>query len=269
MVDEQTAETFSPWTDKKPLRSLTPVLRGADRLRCSLIPSLLAARRTNETLANSRIELFEIAKIYLPRGKKLPDEQYVLSVTSGGGFTDVKGLVEALVSALNPKLELAADDAGTQLLDPARSCRLSLDGKLLGVVGEVLPEGLRKFELRNPCTVAEIKLAPLVGAAELIPQHVPQSPYPAVARDLNLVVDEGVRWAGVAATVRENCGEYFERLDYLDTYRDPQKLGADKKSLLLSISLRWREGTMTNQQADELRDKIVEACGRKHGAELR
>jgi len=269
VLDEKAAGTFSPWTDQEPLRSLTPVLRGADRLRCSLIPSLLTARRTNEALANSRIELFEIAKIYLPRGKKLPDEQYVLSITSGQGFAAVKGLIEGLVSNLNPALELAADDAGVDLLDPAGSCRLSLDGKPLGIVGEVLPEGLKKFELRNTTTVAEIKLAPLVEAAELIPQYTAQSPYPAVARDLNLVVDESVRWADVAATVRENCGEYFERLDYLDTYRDPERLGVDKKSLLLSISLRWREGTMTNQQADDLRDKIVAACGKKHGAELR
>ena len=70
VVDEQSSAALSPWTDAEPLRSLMPVIRGANCLRRSLVPSLLAARRTNEALANPEIELFEIAKIYLPRPKR-------------------------------------------------------------------------------------------------------------------------------------------------------------------------------------------------------
>ena len=155
------------------------------------------------------------------------------------------------------------------LLDPGASCRLQLGGEAFGYVGQVSEEGLKWFDLRSAATVAEVKLAPLVAAAELIPRHAPQPPYPAVARDLNLVVEEAVRFADVAATVRENCGDYFENLQYLDTYRDAQRLGPGRKSLLLTIALRSAEGTMTNQQADEIRDRIVAACGKRHGAELR
>ncbi len=85
---------------------------------------------------------------------------------------------------------------------------------------------------------------------------------------MNLVVDESVRWADVAATVREHGGPGFESLDYRDTYRDAKRLG-DKKSLLFSIALRSPDGTLTSQQADEVRDRIVAACKAKHGAELR
>jgi phenylalanyl-tRNA synthetase beta chain len=102
-----------------------------------------------------------------------------------------------------------------------------------------------------------------------VPRYVPQSPYPAVTRDLNLVVDEAVRWADVASTVRASGGPCFESLDYRQTYRDPQRLGANRKSLLFSIALRSAEGTLTSQQADELRDQIVAACRANHGAELR
>ena len=126
-----------------------------------------------------------------------------------------------------------------------------------------------QFDLRGPATVAEIRLAPLVDAADLVPRCVPQSSYPAVTRDLNLVVDESVRWADVAATVRSSGGPLFESLEYRDTYRDPQRLGGDKKSLLLTIALRWAEGTLTSGQADEVRDQVVAACRAKHGAELR
>ena len=117
--------------------------------------------------------------------------------------------------------------------------------------------------------MAELKLSLLFEAANLIARHEPQPPYPAVSRDLNFVVDETVRWAEVAATVRAHCGEHFEDLQYCDTYRDPQRLGADKKSLLMTLALRSKTGTLTNQQADEIRDRIVAACREKHGAELR
>ena len=83
------------------------------------------------------------------------------------------------------------------------------------------------------------------------------------------MVDESVTWAAIAATVRANGGDSFEHLEYQDTYRDPQRLGKGKKSLLLSFSLRSDKGTFTNQEADEIRDTIVAACAKEHGAELR
>ena len=93
VVDEETAGTFGAWTDAEPLRSLTPVLRGADRLRTSLVPSLLAVRRTNEALSNPEIELFEIAKVYLPRAEKLPDDIKIEYRYAGEGtfWTDARG----------------------------------------------------------------------------------------------------------------------------------------------------------------------------------
>jgi phenylalanyl-tRNA synthetase beta chain len=109
----------------------------------------------------------------------------------------------------------------------------------------------------------------LIAAAELVPRYAPLPPYPAVTRDVNLVVGEPVRWADVAATVRTHGGDLLEELLYRDTYRDPQRLGPDRKSLLMTLSLRWREGTMTSQQADEVRDRVVAACAAAHGAELR
>ncbi len=72
LVEAGAAEAFSPWTGAPSLISSTPVLRRADRLRRSLIPSLLEARRNNEALANPRVELFEIARIYLSKKDSLP-----------------------------------------------------------------------------------------------------------------------------------------------------------------------------------------------------
>ena len=269
LVDEAMSQSMSPWTEAAALQSMMPVLRGADRLRRSLVPSLLAARRTNEALSNPDIELFEIAKVYLPHGDDLPDEEKLLALSSGRPFAEVKGVIEAIVESLRTKLDVRVVDAAVDVLDAGQSCRFELAGRMLGYVGRVSDEAQKRFDLRGPTTVAELRLAPLIEAAELAPQYVPLSTLPAVSRDINLVVDDAVRWADVATTVRKQCGAFFEALQYRDTYRDPQRLGAGKKSLLFSVDLRSTQATMTSQQADELRDRIVAACRKEHGAELR
>jgi len=267
-VDEPTS-SFSPWTVASPLRTAMPVVRGADHLRRSLIPSLLAARRANEALANPIIELFEIAKVYLPRPSELPEEPLLLSMVSGQDYAAVKGAVESLFCELKICGPFEADDAGLADFDPAASCRLRFRGETLGFIGRLTEDALKRFDLRGPTVAAELRLAPLVEAADLVPRCREQSPYPAVTRDLNLVVADGVRWAELAATVRREAGPCLEELRYCDTYRDEKRLGAERKSLLFSITLRSGECTFTNQRADEIRDRIVAACRAEHGAELR
>ncbi len=272
-VDEAAARAVQVWTQGDPLRSQTPVIRGADHLRTSLVPSLLGARLTNESLSNPLIELFEVAKIYLP-SQGLPEECWMLGISSGRPFAEVKGVVEAILAAINPQLEsqggcLSYENADLPLLDPDTSCRLFLDGQLLGYVGQLSAAGQKQSDLRGPSAVAELRLAALFERADLIPQYVPLPAFPAVSRDLNLVVDEAVRWAQIAASVRASGGPDLESFEYRDTYRDANRLGAGKKSFLFSIGLRSPAGTLTSQQADSVRDQIVAACRREHGTELR
>jgi len=260
-VDEDAVKAFSPWTDRPALKSETPILRGADHLRQSLIPSLLAVRKTNEGLSNLDIELYEIAKIYLPNGDDLPEEWWMLGLTTGGDYSHAKGVIEAIVSDLMPGAALDVDSLSDELLTDGRGARLRVGGELFGFIGEVSQQGLERFALRGPTTVAEIKLSALFAGATLIPQYTPPANFPAIQRDLNLEVDESVRWADVAANVRQAGGDLLEAVEYQDTYCDPQRLEKGKKRLLLRLRFRWAEGTLTNQEADDLRDRIVAATG--------
>jgi phenylalanyl-tRNA synthetase beta chain len=275
VVEEAWSEAFSPWTAAAPLRSSMPVLRRADRLRRSLVPSLLGARQTNESLANPVIELFEIAHVYLPQGPTaLPNEVLTLGLTSGGDYFAMKGLIEGLVDSLNPEAELEVRPTRQDLLDPQRAAELRVRAGdvrdlLLGYLGEVSRGGLKRFELRSATTVAEIKLSTLLEIADLIPQYHKLAAFPAVSRDLNLVVEERVRWSDMAKTVQQAAAPCVESISFQDVYRDPDRLGAGKKSLLFTLVLRSREGTLTNDEADHIRSRVVEACQTAHGAQLR
>ncbi|MCH5376177.1 MAG: phenylalanine--tRNA ligase subunit beta, partial [Planctomycetes bacterium] len=268
VVPESWHELFCPWGEFGPLQASTPMLKGADRLRCSLVPSLLESRRVNQSLGNPVIELFETARIYLPRAGQLPREQWTLGITSGGDFLRLKGVVEAVVTALNPALHFQVVDASQPLLDSGRSAELRIGERLLGYLGEVSAEGLKQCGLRSPTTVAELDLSVLAGIARLIPQHVDQSPYPPIDRDLNLIVDEEVRWSQLEQTVRDSAGPCLESVSYQETYRDPKKDGEGKKRQLFSITLRSSERTLTNEEADQIRDNVVAACHRVHAAVL-
>jgi phenylalanyl-tRNA synthetase beta chain len=160
-----------------------------------------------------------------------------------------------------------------KLLDERRSGELTValagESLLLGYLGEVTGAALDQFDLRSSSTVAELRLTALDKIAELVPQYSQPPVFPAVTRDLNLVVDDRIEWADVARTVRDVAGEFAEDLRFQDVYRDRERLGAGKKSLLFTLTLRSSAGTLTNEEADQIRARVVEACQSAHAAQLR
>ncbi|REJ65992.1 MAG: phenylalanine--tRNA ligase subunit beta [Planctomycetota bacterium] len=273
VVDEATSEAFSPWTDAAPLRTSTPLLRGATRLRRSLVPSLLTARRLNETLGNDPIELFELANIYLPQRSQLPVEERMLALTSGGDYFQLKGVLEAILAEIAPeaKFLISKDVPGGRLpLLSSRSAELVIGTEVCGYLGEVDASfAKRHFDLRRPASVAELMLRPLFAQARDVARYRPLSAYPAVTRDINFEVAQDVRWADLLGTVNETAGDLLETVEYIETYRDRERLGADKKSLVFKLSLRRDDGTLTSEEADRLRDAVERACHERHGAVLR
>jgi phenylalanyl-tRNA synthetase beta chain len=242
------------------------MLRGADRLRRSLVPSLLESRRTNESLANPVIELFETAKIYLPEDRP-PRELWMLALTSGRDFRHLKGVIESIMATLGID-DLVARPWRHELLDPQAACRIEVHGQLLGYLGQLSGEGGKRFGLRGRSTVAELLLEPLFQSARLVRKSQPLSPFPAMVYDLNLIVDEAVRWSQVISTVREAGSDIVENVDYLETYRSPDKDGPGKKRFIFSLTMRSDRGTLTGEQAEATRDRIVAACRKRFAARL-
>lgn len=278
LVPQKWSAAFSPWSDAEPMQASQPMLGvlekasqnigKVDLLRRSLLPSLLEARRINEHKSNLVIELFEIAKVYLPQTDRLPQEPWKITITTGNDFFALKGVIESLVAELNPAARLEVSACKLPLLDAERSCELKLQSALLGWIGEVDADATELFSLRNRCTVAEIDLAVLGSVAKLIAQHQPLSPFPAVSRDFNFVVDEGLAWSSLEETVRTSSGPLLESLKYRETFRDPKRDGPGKKRVLLSVTLRSADATLTGEQADEVCKLIIVGCKQLHSADL-
>jgi phenylalanyl-tRNA synthetase beta chain len=262
------AEGTGPWSEASPLRTATPFLRGADALRQSLIPSLLSARRDNEKVGNAPVELFEIAKVYLPRILQLPEEPWTLGLCSGRTFAELKGILESLLDQLHPGASWVVQSRSFPGVDPARSAALLLQGQFCGFVGEVASETRKQFDLHAPASVAELRIGELAQATVLIPKYVAAGSQPAMERDLNLILPEKSRWDALSQLISEQGNSLLESIEYRETYRDPGRDGPGRKRVLLSLRFRAPDRTLTSDEVDTCCRDIVAVCSRELGASL-
>lgn len=263
-------QMLSPWTDRPALVTETAMLKGARRLRRSLIPSLLESRAANWAAASLAADLFEIAHLYLPDDgeQALPREQYSLGLVSGGDFFEVKGLMELLCERLGVREPLQVDSVERAGLTPGSGAQLTVAGGRLGFLGKIDRPLLKQLKLPGEVVVAELALPVLLERAELVPQQQPISQYPSIQRDLNFVLAESVRWSELERVVRSAVGADLAAISYRETYRDPDKDGAATKRVLLSVELQRHDATLSGSQADQLIHQIVSACHQQLAAEL-
>ncbi len=263
-----------------PLRVANPMSPEQEYLRTSLRPNLLMTLAANERHEEGPIRIFEAGRVYLPRAKELPDERTILcGVLSGPqsspswlmdqgvqGFYEAKGILESLFARLGmAPAFVAAEDA---LLHPGRSARLEVKGATFGVVGEVHPAVLDRFDVRSrPVALWEIdleRLLPLLSTAPRKFRALPRVP-PAV-RDMAVVVDATVPAQQVLEAVRRH-GLVSDAV-LVDVYTGAQ-VPTGKKSLACRITLQSPDRTLTAEEAQKALDDLLKRLQREFGATLR
>jgi phenylalanyl-tRNA synthetase beta chain len=237
------------------LRLPEPLSTEAAALRSSLVGSLVEAARHNLAVGNSEVALFEIARTYRAGGA-LPDERWHVAGIVDGGLADAKWAVEQLYGAL--KLEPSYDRAAEPFLHPGRSARTRE-----GWVGELHPA-----LLEGMWGAFELDLDALVAAALEAVEFEEVSPYPEVRQDLAFVVGEDVPAAALLEAIREAAGPELRSLAVFDEYRGEQ-LGDGKRSLAFRVAFGSPERTLTDEEAGELRSRIVAALADRFDAVLR
>ncbi|MFM7205966.1 MAG: phenylalanine--tRNA ligase subunit beta [Planctomycetaceae bacterium] len=283
VVAEGTAAVESPWGDAAPLAISPPLVRGADRLRRSLVPSLLEARGGNVAVGVDDADLFEIARAYLarPAGRESAagpvEEPLLAGLVIGGEFARAKGVCDAVLAAIGCAVRdtrLEYRPIALAAFSPGRVAEVVLHrpghaAERVAIVGEVAAATAAGFGLSGAVSAAEIRLDRLTWAASLEAPLVRPSEYPAVQRDVNLVVDEAVAWGGVAAAIRAAGGDVLEGCRLVQVWRDGERLGAGRKSFVVALAFRKATGTLSGDESSRLVDAIVAECGRRTGAALR
>jgi len=215
-------------------------------LRTDLRLGLLQSAERNRNAGVEEIALFEVARVYLPTGEELPGERWHVGAICEGGFFRAKGAVEAVHRALG--VDLAVVERGT-----GRSARTNH-----GELAE-LPGGWGFFELDLDALFAD---APETIVYEDV------ITFPPVKQDLAFVVDESVAAGDLIAAAREAAGPELRELRVFDVYRGEQ-IGPGKKSIALAAAFQSPERTLSDEDATEIRGRIVTALAERFGAELR
>ena len=224
-------------------------------LRTSLLPSLVEAAGRNVELGAERVGLFEIARVYLPNGE-LPTEETHVAAILDGGWGRAKGIVDTLYAAL--KAEPGFERAEHDLLHPGKSAATAA-----GVVGELHPA-----VLDGVWGVFELDLARLLEVARDEVHYTDVVSFPAVRQDLAFTVPEDVPAADLVAAAREAAGEELRDMRPFDVYHGEQ-VGDGRKSIAFAVNFQSSERTLTDEDAAELRERIVAALSDQFGAELR
>lgn len=283
---EQEARRLPPGTppdDKPYVKLANPISQERAVLRKSLLASVLEIAERNARL-QPRTALFEIGPVFqVSESGPLPDEMLRLVIALGGprelpswagadvtpmDFYAVKGVVASLLNALGLN-ELTYEHASHPAFHPAKSARVMLGERQLGVFGELHPQVQAQYDLGDhPLQVATFNMDVLIELAAERFDSVPVPAYPPVLEDLALVVDETVPAAQVEAMIAQTGGSLLAAVSLFDVYRGGQ-IGAGKKSLAYQLTYQHPERTLTDDEVAKLRERILRRLQQELGAQQR
>jgi phenylalanyl-tRNA synthetase beta chain len=243
--------------DPSAIRLPDPMTSDQAILRTTLLPGLVeAARVALDAGGEHRVGRFEIARVYLASGEQLPEERWRLGGVVEGGYAAAKGVVEALYGALH--LELEVRRTTHALLHPGKAAETDA-----GVVGELHPT-----LLEGEWGAFELDLATLFERVPDTVEYEDVLTYPAARQDIAMAVDEDVEAGALVAAAREAAGPILREARVFDVYRGEQ-VGEGRKSVAIHLAFQSPERTLTDEEAAELREKIVARLAGDFGAELR
>jgi phenylalanyl-tRNA synthetase beta chain len=245
-------------------------------MRTTLLASLLPNVASNLRHQPESLRLYEIGRAYLrdPHGGKdlrpaAEERLHVGGVLWGKGneFADAKGAVEAILSALSAD-ELSCRLARVAPFHPRATAEARVGEVVLGWIGEVHPLVAERLELPRGVFAFELQFAALEKVAKLSPQFRPLPRYPAVLRDLAVVVPVAMEAAEVRAVIREVGQPLVEDAALFDVYTGPP-LPEGQKNLAFALTYRSEERTLRDDEVQEAHRRIVEEVQRRLGGQLR
>jgi phenylalanyl-tRNA synthetase beta chain len=232
--------------------------------------------RENQRRQRQRVRLFEIGRRFAGDGAETEmlagivagpviDEQWGAAATKVD-FFDVKADVEALLALSGLPEEFRFSAERHSALHPGQSARIWRGERPVGWVGALHPEHLPRLDLTYPAFVFEIETAAVLAAH--LPQFEEISKYPAIRRDVAVIVDEEIAVAALASVVRASAGRLLKDLAVLSVYRG-QQFEKGKKSIALGLQLQDTSRTLTDAEADALVAQVVDQLGRQLRATIR
>lgn len=266
------------------VRLSMPMTEERSTLRTSLIPHLLELVQYNRNRKVNDVFVYEIGSVFLPKDEALavqPAEKEMLAAVFTGiwvnnewqgekktaDFFVAKGVLEGLFAKLGLAKNIAFEKESHELFHPGRCAAILLDGEKIGILGQVHPLKQKELEIEETY-LFELDLEKLLTkeTEPLIYEPLPR--YPAIERDIALVVDKEITTHKVQEMIEQAGGKLLKRVELFDLY-EGQHLEEGKKSLAFALTYYDPEKTLTDEEVAAVHEKLLSELEQKIGAKLR
>jgi phenylalanyl-tRNA synthetase beta chain len=268
-VSNSVAELFAEDRAKEHLGVKDVSRKNANLLRQTLISSLLTVFKTNVNAKNLPCRIFEIADTFITAEQKgvLPVEKTKLSLVCDGNFRNLRGVIEGLINSFDRKVQTVFTPV--DLVWAETSAQILIDGKNCGVAGIVSGVVKEKYDFTelSPCA-AELDFEMLLGLQKGDIKVKPIPRFPAIQRDLSIIVNENIRWTDIIDAIKIKAPVVLEKIQFIGIYRG-EGIPSGKKSVTLSLRFRDEDGTLTHETVDSFQFEIVSSLNKCVAAEFR
>lgn len=251
-------------------------------MRTLMLPGLLEvlARNYNRRVQNGAI--FEIGRVFHPRGEScLPEERPVLSAAAMGStqaswnassrqfdFYFIKGVLENLFRGLGTEQVAFRPETANPSFHPGRTASVEVGSVKLGVVGELHPDVLENFDLPERVVAFEIDISLLLSVSGKPVVYSPLPKFPAVDRDIAIIVRQDTPAVSIFEAIRNAGGELLRSVSLFDVYRGEQ-VPKGCRSMAFALKFLADDRTLTDAEVSEKIEAISRALEKQFSAELR
>ncbi len=266
--------------DTRPIVLANPIASDMAVMRTSLWPGLLKAILYNQNRQHARIRLFEIGRRFVPGPEGVQEERMLAGAITGSAlgkqwgvpergvdFYDIKGDVEALLAATGRDKKLNFRPITHTALHAGQAAEIvDQDNRRIGLLGSLHPQIQDRLKLERPVMLLELQLTVLSQAQ--IPMFNEISKYPAIQRDLAVVVQEQTSAQTVLECITRVAGNLLVKLELFDEYRG-EGIDSGRKSLGLGLTLQHSSRTLKEDEIEAVVSRVISTLGSDLGAQLR
>lgn len=245
-------------------------------MRPTTIPSMMQILATNANKKNQNVKLFDLSRSYkdvkqeVQKGE-VPLQEEILTVGMYGedvDFYTLKGMVENILEAISVNHYEVEKETENASYHPGRCANVKVGMDVIATLGEVHPEVLDNYMITKRAYLAEVNVTKLVKYAKANRKYTEVPKFPAVERDIAVIVNEEVEVGQIEKIVTKKAKKLLERIQLFDIYRS-EKLGENKKSVAYSLIFRDKGKTLSDEEINGIMETIVSELEKQLGAELR
>ena len=247
---------------RKTVDIMNPLGEDYSVMRTTSLNGMLTSLATNYNRRNKNVRLYELGNVYLPKSlplTELPEErmQFTLGMYGDGDFFTMKGVVEEFFEKIGMHEKEKYDpDAGKTYLHPGRQANIIYDGKVVGYLGEIHPEVADAYGIGERAYVAVIDMPEILPYATFDRKYTGIAKYPAVTRDISMVMPKTVLVGEVEKIIEKRGGKLLEKYNLFDIYEGAQ-IKEGFKSVAYTISFRAKDRTLEDKDIQPIMEKIL------------